>query len=110
VISVIGTDEQLTAFKNYITVAEKQIAPKSDSIQVGLHSFSIPEDSGLIGQTMRHSRMREMCKGIVVGLERDDERIVNPDPDITFQADDVIWIVGSNKRIRIYLRDILRNA
>ena len=109
-ISVIGTDEQLTAFKNYITVTEKQIESKSDSTQVGLHSFSIPEDSDLIGQTMRHSRMREMCKGIVVGLERDDDRIVNPDPDIAFQADDVIWIVGSNKRIQIYLRDILKNA
>lgn len=108
-ISVIGTDEQLTAFKNYITVSESRVS-KSDSSQVGLHSFSIPEDSSLIGQTMRHSKMREMCKGIVVGLERDDERIVNPDPDIAFEAEDVIWIVGSNKRIQIYLRDILRNS
>ena len=56
---------------------------------------------------MRHSRMREICQGIVVGLERGDERIVNPDPDLAFEADDVIWIVGSNRRIKIYLRDIL---
>lgn len=110
VISVIGTDEQLTLFKNYITVSETQIETKADSSQVGLHSFSIPEDSSLIGQTMRHSKMREMCKGIVVGLERDDNRIVNPDPDIAFEADDVIWIVGSNKRIQIYLRDLLKNG
>ena len=109
VISVIGTDEQLTAFKNYITISEAKIESKADSSQVGLHSFAIPEDSGLIGQTMRHSKMREMCKGIVVGLERDEERIVNPDPDIIFEADDVIWIVGSNKRIQVYLRDILKN-
>ena len=107
VISVIGTDEQLTAFKNHITVSEEKIESKSDSSQVGLHSFSIPENSHLVGQTMRHSRMREMCHGIVVGLERDDERIVNPDPDLAFEADDVIWIVGSNRRIKIYLRDIL---
>lgn len=107
VISVIGTDEQLTAFKNHITVPEVKIESKSDSSQVGLHSFSIPEDSNLVGQTMRHSRMRELCHGIVVGLERNDERIVNPDPDLAFEADDVIWIVGSNRRIQIYLRDIL---
>ena len=107
VISVIGTDEQLTAFKNHITVAEEKIESKSDSSQVGLHSFSIPEDSNLVGQTMRHSRMREICQGIVVGLERGDERIVNPDPDMAFEADDVIWIVGSNRRIQIYLRDLL---
>lgn len=110
VISVIGTDEQLAAFKNHITVSEARIETKSDSSQVGLHSFSIPEDSNLVGQTMRHSRMREMCHGIVVGLERDDERIVNPDPDMAFEADDVIWIVGSNRRIQIYLRDILKNG
>jgi monovalent cation:H+ antiporter-2, CPA2 family len=110
VISVIGTDEQLTLFTSYITVLEAPIESKADSSQVGLHSFSIPEDSNLIGQTMRHSKMREMCKGIVVGLERDDNRIVNPDPDITFEADDVIWIVGSNKRIQVYLREILKNG
>lgn len=110
VISVIGTDEQLNAFKDYITVAEAKIESKSETSQVGLHSFSIPRDSHLIGQSMRHSRMRERCHGIVVGLERDENRIVNPDPDMTFEADDVIWIVGSNKRIQVYLRDILRNS
>lgn len=109
VISVIGTDEQLSAFKDHITVSDDHVEPKSDSTGVGLHSFSIPEDSKLIGQSMRHSRMREMCNGIVVGLERDEERIVNPDPDIVFQSDDVIWIVGSNKRIQVYLRDILKD-
>lgn len=108
VISVIGTDEQLALFKDHITVRESMEEPKSEITQVGLHSFSIPEGSNLIGQSMRDSKMRERCKGIVVGLERDQNRIVNPDPDITFQADDVIWIVGLNKRIQVYLKDILR--
>ena len=109
VISVIGTDEQLSLFKDDITVKESQEEPKSEVSQVGLHSFSIPADSELIGQTMRDSKMRERCKGIVVGLERDEKRIVNPDPDITFHADDVIWIVGINKRIQVYLKDILKS-
>lgn len=110
VISVIGTDEQLSSFKDYITVIESKEEAKVDAASlVGLHSFSIPIDSHLIGQTIRHSKMREMCKGIVVGLERDEKRIVNPDPDIAFQADDVIWIVGLNKRIQVYLKDILNN-
>ncbi len=109
VISVIGTDEQLSLFKDHITVQESKEEVKSDVSQVGLHSFTIPDDSHLIGQTIRHSKMREMCKGIVVGLERDENRIVNPDPDIAFQAEDVIWIVGLNKRIQVYLKDILKN-
>lgn len=109
VISVIGTDEQLSLFKDHITVQESKEEAKSDVSQVGLHSFTIPDDSHLIGQTIRHSKMREMCKGIVVGLERDENRIVNPDPDIAFQAEDVIWIVGLNKRIQVYLKDILKD-
>lgn len=109
VISVIGTDEQLSLFKDHITVQELKEEVKSDVSQVGLHSFTIPDDSHLIGQTIRYSKMREMCKGIVVGLERDENRIVNPDPDIAFQAEDVIWIVGVNKRIQVYLKDILRD-
>ncbi|MDR0802124.1 cation:proton antiporter [Fluviicola sp.] len=108
VISVIGTDEQLSLFTDYIEVKESKEDLRSEISQVGLHSFSIPEGSNLIGQSMRDSQMRERCKGIIVGLERDENRIVNPDPDIMFQADDVIWIVGLNKRIHIYLKDILR--
>ncbi|AEA43791.1 cation:proton antiporter [Fluviicola taffensis] len=110
VISVIGTDEQLTLFKDYIAVKDVKEESKVDSSQVGLHSFSIPDDSYLVGQTMRHSKMRERCNGIVVGLERNEDRMVNPDPDVVFEVDDVIWIVGSNKRIQVYLKEILNNV
>lgn len=109
IISVIGTDEQLNLFKDYIVAKPETLAEqKADTTLVGLHSFTIPEDSNLIGQTIRHSKMREMCKGIIVGLERDGDRLVNPDPDIAFEAEDVIWIVGHNKRIQVYLKEVLK--
>lgn len=54
----------------------------------------------LRGKTIRNSKIREQTGGLVVGIERDGERILNPDSTIEFQWEDVIWIVGDWKRIK----------
>lgn len=105
-ISVIGTDEQLTAFKNYMMVQPEEKEPE-ETTSVGLHSFTVNEKSKLIGTSIRKSLIREQCKGILVGLEREGQRFVNPNPDILFEASDIVWIVGNNKRIHVFLREEL---
>lgn len=105
-ISVIGTDEQLTAFKNYMIVQPEEKEPE-ETTSVGLHSFTVNEKSKLIGTSIRKSLIREQCKGILVGLEREGQRFVNPNPDILFEASDIVWIVGNNKRIHVFLREEL---
>ncbi len=108
IISVVGTDEQLGLFKTHIEPkVEKRDELKTDSSSVGLHSFTIPPACKLIDISIRDSKIREICKGIIVGIERNGERILNPTPENKFKEDDIIWIAGVNKRIQIFLKDIL---
>ena len=50
--------------------------------------------SPLIGLTIRNSKIREAIQGLVVGLERDNIRILNPDPDTVLRVGDLLLLVG----------------
>ena len=43
--------------------------------------------------------MREKTKGLIVGVEKNGRRILNPDSDLVFEEGDIVWIVGSPWRI-----------
>jgi CPA2 family monovalent cation:H+ antiporter-2 len=58
----------------------------------------------LRGKTLRASGIREITNGLVVGIERNGQRILNPDSTTVFEWDDIVWIVGDRKKI-----DDLRN-
>jgi CPA2 family monovalent cation:H+ antiporter-2 len=55
--------------------------------------------SPLLGKTIRTSELREKFGSTVVGVERGSRRIVNPRSDMTFQMDDVLWLVGETNQI-----------
>jgi monovalent cation:H+ antiporter-2, CPA2 family len=105
VLSVIGTDEQLKAFRDYLEVPEDQRPKSRTKLNVSLHHFHLPDDSQLVGQTIRSSGIRERTKGLVVGVERNGERILNPNSDLAFEAGDLVWLVGSDRRIQTLLRE-----
>jgi len=63
-----------------------------DKIIVGSHNH-------LSGKTIRNSGIREKTNGLVVGIERNGERILNPHSDTEFSWDDIVWIVGDKRKI-----------
>jgi CPA2 family monovalent cation:H+ antiporter-2 len=101
IISVIGTDEQLKRFKEFLQKTEVNTDILKKKSEVKLLNFSIQKNSTLLGKTIKSSNIRELSKGLVVGIERKGERILNPESDIVFMEDDLIWIVGNEKRIQI---------
>ena len=49
--------------------------------------------------TLLFRRIKQpVVSGIVVGVERNKERILNPDSSLKLEWGDVIWIVGDKKR------------
>ncbi len=105
VISVIGTDEQLNKFRSFLNKNEKGSDLLQRKSEVKLLNFRIQSDSILIGKTIKDSNIRELSKGLVVGIERNGEKILNPESDMVFFENDVIWIVGNEKRILIVSRE-----
>ncbi|MGE3973734.1 MAG: cation:proton antiporter [Bdellovibrionales bacterium] len=99
-VAVIGNDEQLDKFKQLVT---PPVFSASDEIEVSdysLHKVILPRSSPYIAKSIRESGLREATQGLVVGIERKGQRILNPDSNIQFEPDDLIWIVGDAKRIR----------
>lgn len=105
-LTVIGTDEQLANIQQQIEEAKNAY---NDAYNEELHSskkdlelqkITITSKSSICGNSIRTSGIRENTQGLVVGVERKGERILNPDSNLVFEAEDIVWIVGNSKRIK----------
>lgn len=99
-VLVIGTDDQLAAIKELFEGGMDANAelnfPKED---MSLQKIVINSSSPVYNQSIRNSGIRETTNGLVVGIERAGQRILNPDSNMIFENGDVVWIVGNNKKI-----------
>lgn len=103
VISVIGTDDQLGRLKHSLdkmTLAEQDPEP----VQIRLKNVTVDEHSTLINKTIRESGIRETVNALVVGVERNGERILNPESTFRLESGDIIWIVGDTEQIEAFLQ------
>lgn len=105
VLSVIGTDDQLKSFKEFLDESKRALDGFSDSVEVSLHHFTITNFSSILGKSIRESSIRERTKGLVVGIERKGERILNPESNVIFELDDTVWMVGGEKRMQVFMRE-----
>ncbi len=102
ILYVIGTDEQLDSFRSFLeqhhVAGRDEPGPGQD---IALQHLEIRPDSEFVGKTIRESGVRERARGMIVGIERDGQRLLNPESGMTIQAGDMLWIVGNQKRIRL---------
>ncbi len=102
---VIGTDEQVDAFKKYLDEnSSVKINYKSPEQEVSLQQVTVGDGWDLHERTIKESQIRERTKGLIVGIERGEERILNPESNVKLLNGDKLWIVGNNKRIRLLVK------
>ncbi|WPQ61335.1 cation:proton antiporter [Chitinophaga sancti] len=107
VVTAIGTDEQLQKFNHYLEPANAAIAvPVNDGDPIALKQFLVAERSALEGKTIREAGIRERTSGIVLGIERKGQRLLNPASLTVLQAGDIVWIAGSGGRLYAWLKEI----
>jgi len=97
VVGVIGNDEQLRAFLPAIE-AESVPSPAGAN-EFNLFSLMLSENSPLVGKTPRSAKMRNEYGALIVAVARDDQ-YYDQDPDLHFQAGDILWIVGDKSRLQ----------
>lgn len=99
-VMVIGTDDQLAAvkplFESHADQNQESSFPKED---MTLQKVVINSSSPVFGQSIRNSGIREASQGLVVGIERGGQRILNPDSGLVFEIGDIVWVVGNNKKV-----------
>ena len=94
-ICVIGTDEQVEQFSDYLKQKEIKEPTKVDNNLV-LKQIELNNEE-FIGRSVGQSKLRERTNGLLVGIERNGQRILNPESSIVLKKDDILWIVGNNK-------------
>ncbi|MCW5904969.1 MAG: cation:proton antiporter [Chitinophagaceae bacterium] len=99
-LSIIGTDEQLMTFNQAINIPDvKETVTTSKKNEIILGHITIAPNAVLAEQTIRQSGIREKTHGIIVGIETNGQRIINPESTYTMKAGDILWIVGDKLRI-----------
>jgi CPA2 family monovalent cation:H+ antiporter-2 len=96
-IAVIGTDVQLEQFR--MEVESATLPSQNGDGEIILNKLIVDNHTALRGKTIRASGIREITNGVVVGIERNGQRILNPDSTTVFEWDDIIWIVGDRRKI-----------
>lgn len=102
---VLGNDKQIDAFKKRVEIAgdddEEQLRFLEEFT---LKAILLEKGHPLIGKTIRSSKIRESINGLVVGLERHNQRILNPVPETELKDEDLLLIVGETDKIQAVWR------
>lgn len=99
-VGFIATDEQMQTFKPVFDSTENGDAAPIEIDEIALKKIVVNEHTKLNGLDIRSSGLRERTNGLVIGIERNDERILNPASTTVFEWGDIVWIVGERKKIR----------
>ncbi|AMM50584.1 sodium:proton antiporter [Rufibacter sp. DG15C] len=99
-ITVIGTDEQLAEFKPHVEIEAPEMDMTFDQPDISLRQLTVDKKFPFLQQSIRDSGIREKTNGLVVGIERHGERILNPEPNTIFEPDDIVWLAGDTRLIK----------
>jgi monovalent cation:H+ antiporter-2, CPA2 family len=94
VIQVIGSDEQLTSFKNSLDNETYEEDHKIEEREMKLRQIIVTGKCKFIGKTIKDSGIRDQYNCMVIGIEEGKENLSAIDPLREFQKGDIIWVVG----------------
>ena len=98
---MIGTDAQVTEFTKYLTQNEIDDAQTVEESQIVLRQLEVSDEDFIqksIGQ------FRTKTNGMVVGIERNGNRILNPESHLILEKNDIIWVVGDRRKMKELLK------
>jgi CPA2 family monovalent cation:H+ antiporter-2 len=103
-VCVIGTDIQVQEFKKFLDQHETDVSPEIKEPDIVLRQIELKNHT-FIGKSIKESKLREKTKGLIVGIEKRGNRILNPESYVILEKDDVLWIVGDKKLLADLVHD-----
>jgi CPA2 family monovalent cation:H+ antiporter-2 len=97
---LIGTESQLESARPILEGGGGQPVHWEGSDAFGLESVVLHSGSPYVGKPIRECGIRESINGLIVGIERRGERILNPDSSLALESGDLVWLVGDKAKIR----------
>ncbi|PRZ23933.1 cation:proton antiporter domain-containing protein [Flavobacterium granuli] len=96
-ICIIGTDAQVEDFKKYLHQNEIEVPDAVKEDQISLQQLELKKENEFIGKSIGQSQLREKTNGMVVGIERNGKRLLNPESNLVLEKNDILWVVGDKK-------------
>lgn len=99
VLGVIGTEEQIQ--KILPLVEEQTPAIETPHGKIKFIHFALGKSSLIVGKSLENARLREDYGALLVAVQRNEDEYISPTPDLTFEAGDILWIVGDAKELSV---------
>lgn len=103
-ICVIGTDSQVKKFKIFLDQNEIEPPENLTESEIVLQHLELKNET-FIGKSIRESQIREKTSGLVVGIERNGRRMLNPESHLVLEKGDILWVVGDRKLLLILMKN-----
>lgn len=97
-IYIVGTDEQMHQLKEKFE-EESEAAKDFDTSIFGLGSFYVSMNSPFKDKQIRACDFKNNINGLVVGIERNGKRMLNPNYSTVLLENDLVWLVGDKQKI-----------
>jgi CPA2 family monovalent cation:H+ antiporter-2 len=105
VVTVIGTDEQITQLNHFLEEADGNLEGKTtQGHDIVLRRYLVKEGMPLFRKTIREAGIREQTQGMVLGIERSGQRILNPESTTVLEEGDIVWVAGSDKGLSEFFK------
>lgn len=106
-----GSDEQIDKFRALMESSKSQSVDQSTrKSRIVLERFIFSSDNPLIGKTIAKSGIREKADCFIMGVERDGEYIMNPNPSLAFEEGDVAIMAGEAGKIHAFVESLFAAA
>ena len=98
-ITVVGSDSGVESFGAALRAVDFSIPENLQDQEMILRRLPIGEQSPFVGKNLKESGIRAQWHCLVVGVEKADGTLHQPNPTAVFEAGDTVWIVGEHKDI-----------
>jgi CPA2 family monovalent cation:H+ antiporter-2 len=101
ILHVIGSDDQIIVFRRECEFAGPQAEAQLPAEYI-LRPVYVSPEAPFINKSIRDSGIRESTHGLVVGIEKNGARTLNPESSVVIEPGDVLWIVGDQSKLELF--------
>lgn len=109
-IVVSGSDEEIQKLTQTIKERNDRLSSsaKEESTEhhITISQYLIEKDSIMIGKSIMKLNIREKTECLIIGIDRDENSIINFDSDFIFKENDILWIAGEKEKLMSFDNNI----
>jgi len=106
---VAGSDEELQ--KLTASVENKQKNYCLDEVpqhHISMSQYEVETDSPLSGKAIKDLKINEKTESLIIGIERNDESIINFSADFILKDGDILWLAGEQEKLDTFEQNICK--